>query len=123
MAGKTGEVHPAQKLIPVDFTQEAVVNFTMPDTVRAGQPVTFDAAYTQLPVRKHVRTLGLPRQMRYQWPLRLAWLPPSQQLFRLYEPAVQWPQPLRGQSLHKPPADYPVYLRVVISLFWHTTLP
>jgi len=46
---KTGEVRPNQKLIPVDFTQEEVINFTLPDTVRVGQSVTFDAADSQLP--------------------------------------------------------------------------
>ncbi|MBC8082569.1 MAG: PKD domain-containing protein [Hymenobacter sp.] len=56
---KTGEVRPAEKIIPVDFTKEIVLNFsTSPtDTVRAGQPVTFDAVDSQLPLCENVVVL------------------------------------------------------------------
>lgn len=55
----TGQVRTAEKLIPVDFTQEIVLNFsTSPtDTVRAGQPVTFDALDSQLPLCQNVVVL------------------------------------------------------------------
>ncbi|HLK98075.1 MAG TPA: hypothetical protein VK364_09930 [Hymenobacter sp.] len=47
---KTGEVRAAEKLIPVDFTKEDVLNFTAtPTTVRTGQRVVFDAADSRLP--------------------------------------------------------------------------
>lgn len=55
--GKTGEVREAEKVIPVDFTQEIVLNFTGSDTVRVGQPVTFDAMDSQLPLCENVVVL------------------------------------------------------------------
>jgi PKD repeat protein len=55
---KTGEVREAEKIIPVDFTQETVLNFTAtPDTVRVGQPVAFDAVDSQLPLCENVVVL------------------------------------------------------------------
>ncbi|SHI65210.1 PKD domain-containing protein [Hymenobacter daecheongensis DSM 21074] len=54
---ETGEVRPDQKVIPVDFTQETVVNFLMPDTVRVGQPVAFDAVDSQLPTCENMVVL------------------------------------------------------------------
>lgn len=53
----TGEVRTAEKLIPVDFTQEIVLNFRAADTVRVGQPVTFDAMDSQLPLCQNVVVL------------------------------------------------------------------
>jgi PKD repeat protein len=53
----TGEVRTAEKLIPVDFTQEIVLNFRAADTVRVGQPVTFDALDSQLPLCQNVVVL------------------------------------------------------------------
>ncbi|GGE96375.1 hypothetical protein GCM10011383_03890 [Hymenobacter cavernae] len=47
---KTGEVRPAEKMLPVDFTQETVLNFSAPDTVRVGQVITCDAVDSQLPL-------------------------------------------------------------------------
>lgn len=55
---KTGEVREAEKVIPVDFTQEIVLNFTAgSDTIRVGQPVTFDAVDSQLPLCENVVVL------------------------------------------------------------------
>ena len=55
---KTGEVRQAEKVIPVDFTKETVLNFTASlDTVRAGQPVTFNAADSQLPMCENMVVL------------------------------------------------------------------
>ncbi|WP_375436408.1 PKD domain-containing protein [uncultured Hymenobacter sp.] len=55
---KTGEVREAEKIIPVDFTQEVVLNFTAgSDTVRVGQPITFDAVDSQLPLCENVVVL------------------------------------------------------------------
>jgi PKD repeat protein len=55
---KTGEVREAEKIIPVDFTQEVVLNFTAgSDTVRVGQPVAFDAVDSQLPLCENVVVL------------------------------------------------------------------
>lgn len=55
---KTGEVRKAEKLIPVDFTKEIVLNFTAtPDTIRAGQTVAFDAVDSQLPLCENVVVL------------------------------------------------------------------
>lgn len=54
----TGTVRTAEKILPVDFTQEIVLNFkTTVDTVRIGQPVTFDAADSQLPLCQNVVVL------------------------------------------------------------------
>ncbi|GGG30960.1 hypothetical protein GCM10011378_04460 [Hymenobacter glacieicola] len=55
----TGEVRRAEKLIPVDFTQEIVLNFRAgpTDTVRVGQPVVFDALDSQLPLCQNVVVL------------------------------------------------------------------
>ncbi|RSK51344.1 PKD domain-containing protein [Hymenobacter rigui] len=53
----TGEVRTAEKLIPVDFTKEIVLNFRAVDTVRVGQPVTFDALDSQLPLCQNVVVL------------------------------------------------------------------
>ncbi|MBX0291058.1 PKD domain-containing protein [Hymenobacter sp. HSC-4F20] len=55
----TGEVRRAEKLIPVDFTREIVLNFRAAptDTVRVGQPVTFDALDSQLPLCQNVVVL------------------------------------------------------------------
>jgi len=47
---KTGEVRAAEKLIPVDFTQEVFLDFTAtPTTVQVGRRVVFDAVDSQLP--------------------------------------------------------------------------
>ncbi len=55
---KTGEVRPAEKIIPVDFTQEIVLDFTVTsDTVRVGQSVAFDAVDSQLPMCENVVVL------------------------------------------------------------------
>lgn len=55
----TGEIRRAEKFIPVDFTQEIVLNFraTPSDTVRVGQAVTFDALDSQLPLCQNVVVL------------------------------------------------------------------
>lgn len=54
----TGAVRTAEKLIPVDFTKETVVNFHLStDTVRVGQSITFDAADSQLPLCSNVVVL------------------------------------------------------------------
>ncbi|RPD50120.1 PKD domain-containing protein [Hymenobacter sediminis] len=55
----TGEVRRAEKLIPVDFTKEIVLNFrpTPSDTVKVGQPVVFDALDSQLPLCQNVVVL------------------------------------------------------------------
>ncbi|MBT9391853.1 PKD domain-containing protein [Hymenobacter sp. NST-14] len=53
----TGEVRTAEKLIPVDFTQEIVLNFRAADTVRVGHPLTFDALDSQLPLCENVVVL------------------------------------------------------------------
>jgi PKD repeat protein len=55
---KTGDVRQAEKIIPVDFTKEIVLNFTVTaDTIRAGQSVTFDAVDSQLPLCENVVVL------------------------------------------------------------------
>lgn len=53
----TGEVRTAEKLIPVDFTKEIVLNFRAADSVRVGQPVAFDALDSQLPLCENVVVL------------------------------------------------------------------
>lgn len=53
----TGEVRAAEKLIPVDFTQQTVVNFRAADTVRVGQAVAFDALDSQLPLCQNMVVL------------------------------------------------------------------
>ncbi|MCA8831553.1 PKD domain-containing protein [Hymenobacter pini] len=53
----TGEVRTAEKLIPVDFTKEIVLNFRAVDSVRVGQPITFDALDSQLPLCENVVVL------------------------------------------------------------------
>ncbi|RSK45902.1 PKD domain-containing protein [Hymenobacter perfusus] len=53
----TGEVRTAEKLITVDFTQEIVLDFRAVDTVRVGQPVTFDALDSQLPLCQNIVVL------------------------------------------------------------------
>lgn len=53
----TGEVRTAEKLIPVDFTKEIVLNFQAADSVRVGQPVAFDALDSQLPLCENVVVL------------------------------------------------------------------
>lgn len=55
----TGEVRVAEKLIPVDFTKEIVLNFRAgtTDTVRVGQLVAFDALDSQLPLCENVVVL------------------------------------------------------------------
>lgn len=56
--GKTGEVRPAEKLIPVDFTKETVLNFTTSAaSAQVGQPITFDAVDSQLPLCENVVVL------------------------------------------------------------------
>ncbi|WP_324675952.1 PKD domain-containing protein [Hymenobacter sp. GOD-10R] len=54
---RTGEVRPAEKILPVDFTQETVLNFSAPDTVRVGQVITCDAADSQMPLCENVVVL------------------------------------------------------------------
>ncbi|MBC6696879.1 PKD domain-containing protein [Hymenobacter puniceus] len=55
---KTGEIRAAEKLIPVDFTQEMVLNFsTSPANGRVGQRLTFDALDSQLPLCENVVVL------------------------------------------------------------------
>lgn len=55
---KTGQVREAEKVIPVDFTQETVLNFAAgSDTIRVGQPVSFDAVDSQLPLCDNVVVL------------------------------------------------------------------
>lgn len=55
---KTGEVRAAEKLIPVDFTQEIVLNFqASPANGRVGQRLTFDALDSQLPLCENVVVL------------------------------------------------------------------
>lgn len=54
---KTGEVRLAEKVLPVDFTQETVLNFSAPDTVRVGQVLTCDAIDSQLPLCENVVVL------------------------------------------------------------------
>ncbi|AII52733.1 hypothetical protein N008_12200 [Hymenobacter sp. APR13] len=55
---KTGEVRVAEKLIPVDFTQEIVLNFeASPANARVGQPIAFDALDSQLPLCENVVVL------------------------------------------------------------------
>lgn len=55
---KTGDVRAAEKIIPVDFTQEIVLNFkASPDNVRVGQRITFDALDSQLPLCENVVVL------------------------------------------------------------------
>jgi hypothetical protein len=55
---KTGEVREAEKVIPVDFTQEVVLSFTAgSDTIRVGQPIIFDAVDSQLPLCENVVVL------------------------------------------------------------------
>lgn len=53
----TGEIRTAEKLIPVDFTKEIVLNFRPIDTVHVGQPVAFDALDSQLPLCQNVVVL------------------------------------------------------------------
>lgn len=55
---KTGEIRAAEKLIPVDFTQEMVLNFkASPANGRVGQQLTFDALDSQLPLCENVVVL------------------------------------------------------------------
>ena len=54
---QTGEVRPAEKILPVDFTQETVLNFAAPDTVRVGQVITCYAADSQMPFCENVVVL------------------------------------------------------------------
>lgn len=55
---KTGEIRAAEKLIPVDFTQEIVLNFkASPANSRVGQPIAFDALDSQLPLCENVVVL------------------------------------------------------------------
>ena len=55
---KTGEVRQAEKIIPVDFTKEIILNFAAaPDTVRVGRPVIFDALESRLPLCESVTVL------------------------------------------------------------------
>ena len=53
----TGEVRTGEKLIPVDFTQEIILNFRAVDTVRVGQRIAFDALDSQLPLCQNVVVL------------------------------------------------------------------
>ena len=47
---RTGRLRIAEQTYPVDFTQEPLIDFTLStDTVRVGQPVTFDASRAQIP--------------------------------------------------------------------------
>lgn len=55
---KTGEIRTAEKLIPVDFTQEIVLNFqASPANGRVGQRIVFDALDSQLPLCENVVVL------------------------------------------------------------------
>jgi PKD repeat protein len=55
---KTGEIRAAEKVIPVDFTQEIVLNFKASTANgRVGQPITFDALDSQLPLCENVVVL------------------------------------------------------------------
>lgn len=47
---RTGRLRVAEQTYPVDFTQEPLLDFALTaDTVRVGQPVTFDASQAQIP--------------------------------------------------------------------------
>ncbi|QNH63041.1 PKD domain-containing protein [Hymenobacter sediminicola] len=55
---KTGEVRTAEKILPIDFTQEIVLNFSAtPAVIHPGQPIVFDAVDSQLPLCENVVVL------------------------------------------------------------------
>lgn len=53
----SGYVRVAEKVIPVDFTQDDVLNFQSPTTVRVGESVAFDALDSELAVCENVNVV------------------------------------------------------------------
>ena len=103
----TGEVRTAEKLIPVDFTQEIVLNFRAVDTVRVGQPVTFDALDSQLPLCQNVVVL---------WDFRDGYVTNGRQARHAFRRPGQYPvrMSLRGNGPDACPSSHCVSRTVVV---------
>ncbi|AHJ99025.1 PKD domain-containing protein [Hymenobacter swuensis] len=103
----TGEVRTAEKLIPVDFTQEIVLNFRAVDTVRVGQPVTFDALDSQLPLCRNVVVL---------WDFRDGYVSNGPQVQHAFRRPGQYPvrMSLRGNGPDSCPSSHCVSRTVVV---------
>jgi PKD domain len=103
----TGEVRTAEKLIPVDFTKEIVLNFQAIDTVRVGQPVRFDALDSQLPLCENVVVL---------WDFRDGYVTNGRQVQHAFRRAGQYPvrMSLRGNGPDACPSSHCVSRTVVV---------
>ena len=103
----TGEVRAAEKLIPVDFTQEIVLNFRAADTVRVGQPFTFDALDSQLPLCENVVVL---------WDFRDGYVTNGRQVKHAFRRPGQYVvrMSLRGNGPDTCPASHCVSRPVVV---------
>lgn len=103
----TGEVRTAEKIIPVDFTQEIVLNFRTADTVRVGQPLTFDALDSQLPLCANVVVL---------WDFRDGYVSNGRQVKHAFRRPGQYVvrMSLRGNGPDTCPASHCVSRPVVV---------
>ncbi|WP_426493060.1 PKD domain-containing protein [Hymenobacter sp. 102] len=103
----TGEIRTAEKLIPVDFTKEIVLNFRATDTVRVGQPVAFDALDSQLPLCENVVVL---------WDFRDGYVTNGRQVQHAFRRPGQYSvrMSLRGNGPDACPSSHCVSRRVVV---------
>ncbi|MFD2787450.1 PKD domain-containing protein [Hymenobacter rubripertinctus] len=103
----TGEIRAAEKLIPVDFTTEIVLNFRAADTVRVGQPLTFDALDSQLPLCANAVVL---------WDFRDGYVTNGRQVAHAFRRPGQYlvRMSLRGNGPDSCPASHCVSRRVVV---------
>lgn len=105
----TGEVRRAEKLIPVDFTKEIVLNFraTPTDTVKVGQPLTFDALDSQLPLCENVVVL---------WDFRDGYVTNGRRVQHTFRRPGQYPirMSLRGNGPDTCPTSHCVSRTVVV---------